>query len=1134
MQRKVYILENLDCANCAAKIERKLSKLPELSDVSVTFATKQLRFAAEDPEAVLPKIRETIQSMEPDVEVVERTRSRRKAAETHNHEHHHHEHGEECGCGHDHHDHDHDHEEHEHHHHEHGEECGCGHDHHDHDHDHEGHEHHHHHHEHGEECGCGHDHDHDHEEHEHHHHHHEHGEECGCGHDHHDHDHDHEEHEHHHHHHEHGEECGCGHDHHDHDHDHEEHDHHHEHGEECGCGHDHHDHDHHHHYHEHGEECGCGHDHHDHDHHHHHDHGPAKPQATRSHTHFQVDHHQVEGHPEGCQCEQCNSYVEYCDVCGESLAKCNCHMPDEDLEKKVYILEGIDCANCAAKIEAKIRQMPEVGFASVAFATKQLRVSANNQAELLPKMQAVVDSIEDGVTIVPRQRKKLSGISNTKVYILEGLDCANCAAKIEAKLRTLNGVDDLTITYATKQMKLSAKNPDQMIPMIKETIDAMEDGITIVPKDNKVIKSEEAGEKKFSFNNPLVSIGVGAVIFIIGEILEHVGNVPTIPMFALFLIAYLVLGGKVLITAGKNIMKGQVFDENFLMCIATIGAFCIQEFPEAVGVMLFYRIGEYFEEKATEQSRTQIMEAVDLRPEVVNLVIGNDVRIIDAEEANVGDILLVRPGDRIPLDGVIIDGESRIDTSPVTGEPVPVMAKAGDNIVSGCVNTSGQLKIRVEKILEESMVTRILDSVENAAASKPNIDKFITRFARVYTPFVVLFALFVAVVLPFILPDSLNWHFFVDSAYTGTVNTIHGTSGTASIYTALTFLVISCPCALVLSVPLAFFSGIGAGSKKGILFKGGIAIESLKNVKAIVMDKTGTITKGNFVVQKANPAGNAMTANDLLAISASCELSSTHPIGNSIVEAAEEKGLSIERPSKVEEIAGHGIRAELSRGVVLCGNRKLMDAQNVDLSVYQKENFGTEVLVALNGKFVGNIVISDTVKDDAKDAIAAVKKQGIITAMLTGDAQESADAVAKETGIDEVHAKLLPQDKLSELKKIRENHGAVMFVGDGINDAPVLAGADVGAAMGSGADAAIEAADVVFMNSEMKAIPEAVGIAKMTNSISWQNVVFALAIKIIVMIMGLFGFANMWIAVFADTGVSVLCLLNSIRILHRK
>ena len=1143
MQRKVYILENLDCANCAAKIERKLSKLPELNDVSVTFATKQLRFEAEDPEAVLPKIRETIQSMEPDVEVVERTRGKRKTAE-HHHEHHDHEHGHEdgCGCGHEHH-----HEHHDHHDHEHGHEesCGCGHEHHHEYHEHHGHEescgcdhdHHHEHHDHEhsheEGCGCGHDHHHDHHDHEH-----GHEEGCGCGHEHHhehhnhhDHDHGHEEgcgcghehhHEHHNHHdHEHGHEesCGCGHEHH---HDHHDHDHGHE--ESCGCGHEHH-HDHHDHEHGHEDGCGCGHDHH---------HESSKPQATRSHTHFEVEYHHVAGHPDHCDCSQCNSYVEYCDVCGESLAKCTCHMPDEDLEKKVYILEGIDCANCAAKIEAKIRQMPEVGFASVAFATKQLRVSANNQAELLPKMQAVVDSIEDGVTIVPRQRKRPTGISNTKIYILEGLDCANCAAKIEAKLRTLNGVDDLTITYATKQMKLSAKNPDQMIPLIKETIDSMEDGITIVPKDNKVVKSAEKEEKKFSFKNPLVSIGIGAVIFIIGEVLEHIGNVPAIPMFALFLIAYLVLGGKVLVTAGKNIMKGQVFDENFLMCIATIGAFCIQEFPEAVGVMLFYRIGEYFEEKATEQSRTQIMEAVDLRPEVVNLIVGEDIRVIDAEEANVGDILLVRPGDRIPLDGVIIDGESRIDTSPVTGEPVPVMAKTGDNIVSGCVNTSGQLKIRVEKILEESMVTRILDSVENAAASKPNIDKFITRFARVYTPFVVFFALFVAIVLPFILPDSLNWHLFVDSAYTGTVNTIHGTSGTASIYTALTFLVISCPCALVLSVPLAFFSGIGAGSKKGILFKGGIAIEGLKNVKAIVMDKTGTITKGNFVVQKANPAGNAMTANDLLAISASCELSSTHPIGNSIVDAAKEKGLSIERPSKVEEIAGHGIRAELSKGVVLCGNRKLMDEQNVDLSSYQKEDFGTEVLVALNGNFVGNIVISDTVKEDAKEAIAAVKKQGIITAMLTGDAQESADAVAKETGIDEVHAKLLPQDKLSELKKIRKSHGAVMFVGDGINDAPVLAGADVGAAMGSGADAAIEAADVVFMNSEMKAIPEAVSIAKMTNSISWQNVVFALAIKIIVMIMGLFGFANMWIAVFADTGVSVLCLLNSIRILHRK
>lgn len=978
MKRKVYILEGLDCANCAAKIENKLSKMPGLSDVSVTYATKQLRLSAEDPDALLPQIREVVKSMEPDVEVLERTRG---GKQTQAHEHSHHDH-------------------------------------------------------------------------------------------------------------------------------------------------DHHDHEHHH---DHGESCGCGHDHHDHEHHHDHKEGPH---ATRSHTHFVEEFHHVEGHPEDCDCEQCHSFVEYCDVCGESLVKCTCHMPDEDLEKRVYILEGIDCANCAAKIEAKIRQMPEVGFASVAFATKQLRVSANNQDELLPKMQAVVDSIEDGVTIVPRKRKKITSVSDTKLYILEGLDCANCAAKIEAKLKTMDGVDDVTITFATKQMKLSTKNPDAMIPAIQATIDSMEDGVTVTPKERSV-ESVSKKEKEPVWKNPLFSIGVGAALFVVGEILEHVGTVGEIPPLVLFLIAYLILGGKVLMTAARNIAKGQVFDENFLMSIATIGAFLIQEFPEAVGVMLFYRIGEYFEERATEQSRSQIMEAVDLRPEVVNLVVGEDIRVIDAEEANVGDIVLVRPGDRIPLDGVIIDGESRIDTSPVTGEPVPVMARVGDGVVSGCVNTSGQLKVRVEKILEESMVTRILDSVENAAASKPNIDKFITRFARVYTPFVVFFALFVALVLPFLLPESMNWHLFVDPSYAGEVSRVYGVSGTASIYTALTFLVISCPCALVLSVPLAFFSGIGAGSKKGILFKGGVAIEALKKVQAIVMDKTGTITKGNFVVQSANPVAGTVSADELLTVSASCELSSTHPIGNSIVEAAEQKGLDIERPSRVEEIAGHGIRAVLSRGEVLCGNRKLMDANHVDMSAYRKEDFGTEVLVALNGTFIGNIVISDTIKEDAPSAIAAVKKLGIRTVMLTGDAQESAEKVAKDTGIDEVHAKLLPEEKLSELQKVRKQHGAVMFVGDGINDAPVLAGADVGAAMGSGADAAIEAADVVFMNSEMNAIPQALRIARMTNSISWQNVVFALAIKIIVMIMGLFGFANMWIAVFADTGVSVICLLNSIRILRK-
>lgn len=798
------------------------------------------------------------------------------------------------------------------------------------------------------------------------------------------------------------------------------------------------------------------------------------------------------------------------------------------MEKRVYIMEGIDCANCAAKIEAKIRSMPEVAFATVSFATKQLRVSANNQDALLPKMQAAVDSIEDGVTLVPRKRKSM-GISATKTYILEGLDCANCAAKIEAKLRTMEGVDDASITFATKQLKLSAKNPDSLIPQVKALIDSMEDGITIIPKDaQKTAEPEKTGmpeEKK-----ALLSILAGGVLFVVGEVMEHMGA-PLPVLLTVLIAAYLILGGKVLMTAVRNIKKGEVFDENFLMSIATLGAFAIAEYPEAVGVMLFYRIGEYFEDRAVAQSRKQIMSAVDLRPEVVNLVVGEAVRVISAEEANVGDILIVRPGDRIPLDGVVIEGESRIDTSPVTGEPVPVKAAVGYNVISGCVNTSGQLKIRVEKLLEESMVTRILDSVENAAANKPAIDKFITRFARVYTPAVVVAALLVALVLPFIIP---SWHFFVDPGFTGTASVIRAATGTSSVLTALTFLVISCPCALVLSVPLAFFSGIGAASKKGILFKGGASIEALSGIKAIVMDKTGTITKGNFKVQKAVSAVAAVSESELLSLAASCELFSTHPIAASIVSAAEEQGIAVEQPSDLKEIAGHGIQATLAGHTLLCGNRKLMEESGIDLSGYVQTAFGTEVLVAKDGMFIGNIVISDTLKEDAVDAISRIKGQGIVTAMLTGDAQNSAEHVAKQTGIDEVHAKLLPENKLSELKKIRETHGSVMFVGDGINDAPVLAGADVGAAMGSGADAAIEAADVVFMNSEMSAIPEAVKIARNTNRISWQNVYFALIIKFVVMIMGLFGFANMWIAVFADTGVSMLCLLNSVRILRMK
>lgn len=697
-----------------------------------------------------------------------------------------------------------------------------------------------------------------------------------------------------------------------------------------------------------------------------------------------------------------------------------------------------------------------------------------------------------------------------KIYLLEHLSCANCAAKMEIRIRELPEVVGATITFATKQLRVKANHQEQLLPVLQGICSSIESEVVVIPRESYRAKAEEkVTEKKLSDNTKsVIGIAAGAILFISGNIVKNT-NVTVSDL--LFILSYIILGGRIVWAAVKNLTKGHVFDENFLMSVATLAAFAIGDFAEAVGVMLFYRVGEVFEHIAVERSRNQIMSAVDMRPEVVNLVkTGNDVEVIPAEQAGIGDILLVRPGDRIPLDGIVTDGESRIDTSPITGEPVPVGVKAGMEVISGCVNTSGVLKIRVEKELGDSMVTRIMDSVENAAASKPKIDRFITRFARVYTPFVVLLAIGTAIIPSLITGNWNHW-----------------------IYTAITFLVISCPCALVLSVPLAFFSGIGAGSKKGILFKGGVALEALKEIKAVVMDKTGTITEGNFVLQSCVPAAG-IKEEELLRMAAECEMNSTHPIGNSIIVAAKEKGIVITRPQEVKEISGKGILATLANGTVLCGNRALLEAFGVDLSAYQKTQYGTEVLLALDGSYIGYLVIADTIKQDAVSAVSALKSQRIITAMLTGDAKDSSDAIAKETGIDEVHAQLLPDDKLRHLKDIRARHGAVMFVGDGINDAPVLAGADVGAAMGSGADAAIEAADVVFMTSAMDAIPQSLRIAKATARIAMQNVVFALAIKVLVMVLGLLGFANMWMAVFADTGVAMICVVNAIRILYKK
>ena len=750
------------------------------------------------------------------------------------------------------------------------------------------------------------------------------------------------------------------------------------------------------------------------------------------------------------------------------------------MPRKVYIIEHLDCANCAAKIEKKFNDLPEVEAATITFATKQLHLTAENPDSLLEKLQAIARTVESEATILPKDGQSHHGHDHS----------CGCGHHHEHNHACSCGHD-----HHTHEHHECHCGHDHHHHECGCGHDHHHDHSCGCSHDHGHGHQHESG------THDLRDILIGAGLFAAGLALGFLGL--SWAALGAHALAWLVLGREIVVTAAKKLTKGHVLDENFLMGIASIGAFCIGEAAEGVGVMLFYRIGEYFEEKAMERSRSQIMEAVDLRPETVNLVSGEEIRVIPAGEAKTGDLLLVRPGDRIPLDGTVVSGESRIDTAPITGEPVPVSAKPGTAVTSGCVNGQGQLTIRAEKPLSESMVTRILNSVENAAASKPKIDRFITRFARIYTPIVVAAAAATAI-LPSLITGG--WGYWV--------------------YTALSFLVMSCPCALVLSVPLAYFSGIGAGSRKGILFKGGVSMEAMGNVKAVVMDKTGTLTKGVFRVQQI--AGGL----DILTLCASCEQQSTHPIAQSITAAARERNMELFRPDSLEEIAGQGIRAEVEGRTVLCGNARLLRENAV---VFDEINStGTVVYVAADGRFIGYLTISDTIKDGAKAAVERLNRRNIATIMLTGDNETSARAVAAELGIGEVHAKLLPHQKLTELQRIRTEKGAVMFVGDGINDAPVLAGADVGAAMGSGADAAIEAADVVFMTADAEAIPESLAIARRTNAIARQNVVFALAVKAAVMVLGLCGFASMWLAVFADSGVAMLCVLNSIRSLYRK
>lgn len=612
----------------------------------------------------------------------------------------------------------------------------------------------------------------------------------------------------------------------------------------------------------------------------------------------------------------------------------------------------------------------------------------------------------------------------------------------------------------------------------------------------------------------LTRIIVSFVIFVPLFVLEHLGVFDKLPnewiLGGIYLVPYIIIGYDIVIKAARNISHGQIFDENFLMMIATFGAFGVKEFEEAVAVMLFYQVGELFQGYAVGKSRQSISEMMDICPEYANIEENGELKQVDPDDVEIGSIIVIKPGEKVPLDGVIIEGNSMLDTAALTGESVPRSAKAGDEIVSGCVNGSGTLKVKTTKAFEDSTVAKILELVENASSKKARVENFITRFAKYYTPVVTIAAVIIAIIPSIITGNWGDW-----------------------ITRACIFLVISCPCALVISVPLGFFSGIGSASRIGVLVKGSNFLEAVAEVTTIVMDKTGTLTKGEFKVSEIVASG--ISEERLLEIAAYGESFSTHPIAASIKEAYDNK-IDTDRIKDVKEISGHGVELLLDGKETLVGNGKLLKSHNI--AYEEHKSGGTVVYVAYDDTFVGAIVISDTIKDGAKEAVADMKKVGVKNVvMLTGDRQKAAEEVAKELGIDTVYSELLPSDKVQKVEELlasKTGKEKVAFVGDGINDAPVLTRADVGIAMGSmGSDAAIEAADIVLMDDDVRKIASTVKIARKTLGVVKQNIVFALGVKFIVLILGALGVANMWEAVFADVGVSVIAILNSMRVLKK-
>ncbi len=697
-----------------------------------------------------------------------------------------------------------------------------------------------------------------------------------------------------------------------------------------------------------------------------------------------------------------------------------------------------------------------------------------------------------------------------KVFILKGLDCPNCSVKIEREVGELDGVSASSLNLMNQSLTVEAdeKTAAGLLKKVKKIVKSHEPDVVV---SEYGAESEKDSDDKDDGRARLVRLLVGAAVYAVGIALSVFFELPLYFELPVLVLSYIILGADVLFAAVRNIFKGRVFDENFLMSLSTVGAFIIGEYLEAVAVMLFYQIGEFFEDMAVRRSRRSIASLMDIRPDSATVERGGELLTVSPETVEVGEIITVRPGEKVPLDGTVVSGESMLDTRALTGESVPRSVRVGDEVLSGCVNQSGVLRVRVEKQFAESTASKIIDLVENASSRKAPTENFITAFARYYTPAVVILAALLAFIPPIFLGGLTEW-----------------------IRRGMIFLVISCPCALVISIPLTFFGGIGAASRHGVLVKGSNYLEALSGVKTVVFDKTGTLTEGVFSVSEIY-AENGATEDEVLRLAAFAESFSNHLIARSVILAY---GKEIDRGQITDyrEIPGLGVGARVCGRALRVGNAELMKAENIDFTPC--ENVGTKVYVAADGVCVGCILISDKLKDDSAQAIESLRSAGVTNAvMLTGDDENIARAVANELKLDGYYARLLPADKVARLEEIDKNKprgSKLAFVGDGINDAPVLARADVGIAMGGlGSDAAIEAADVVLMTDEPSKLVDAIRVARATKRIVVQNIVIALGIKSVFLILGAFGLAGMWEAVFGDVGVALIAVLNAMRILKK-